>query len=180
MPSPPAASGATVADEVGTRFPDVKLEHQLVDPAPCSLSPPRHFDVMVTDNIFGDILSDEAAVLTGSLGMLPTASLGAARRPGMLGLYEPIHGTAPDIAGRGHREPLGGNPEGGHDAALVVRAGQRGGGAHRVRPSGRTLTDGIRTGDLIPKGSEAPFFTRVGTKDFLAAVRERLAAAFTA
>ena len=89
---------------VGKRYADVTLEHQLVDSCAMRLvTAPGSFDVIVTENMFGDILSDEAAVLTGSLGMLPSASLGE----GKLGLYEPIHGSAPDIAGKGIANPLG-------------------------------------------------------------------------
>ncbi len=85
-------------------FPDVELEHMLADNAAMQLvRRPTQFDVIVTDNLFGDILSDEAAQLTGSLGMLPSAALGAAGAPG---LYEPIHGSAPDIAGKGVANPL--------------------------------------------------------------------------
>jgi 3-isopropylmalate dehydrogenase len=93
-----------IATELGKEFPDVALEHQLVDSCAMRLvTAPGSFDVMVTENMFGDILSDEAAVLTGSLGMLPSASLGE----GKLGLYEPIHGSAPDIAGKGIANPVG-------------------------------------------------------------------------
>src|SRR5690606_4289415 len=93
-----------IATEVARDFSDVTLEHQLVDSCAMRLvTAPGSFDVMVTENMFGDILSDEAAVLTGSLGMLPSASLGEGR----LGLYEPIHGSAPDIAGKGLANPLG-------------------------------------------------------------------------
>jgi 3-isopropylmalate dehydrogenase len=93
-----------IAVEIGKDFPDVSLEHQLVDSCAMRLvTAPGSFDVMVTENMFGDILSDEAAVLTGSLGMLPSASLGE----GKLGLYEPIHGSAPDIAGKGICNPVG-------------------------------------------------------------------------
>ena len=85
-------------------YPDVTLEHMLADNAAMQLvKNPRQFDVLVTDNLFGDILSDEAAQLTGSLGMLPSAALG---EPGKPGLYEPIHGSAPDIAGQGIANPL--------------------------------------------------------------------------
>jgi 3-isopropylmalate dehydrogenase len=85
-------------------YPDVTLEHMLADNAAMQLvKNPRQFDVLVTDNLFGDILSDEAAQLTGSLGMLPSAALGD---PGKPGLYEPIHGSAPDIAGKGLANPL--------------------------------------------------------------------------
>ena len=93
-----------VAIEVGRQFPDVKLEHQLVDS--CAMRLVTHaptFDVIVTENMFGDILTNEAAVLAGSLGVLPSASLGE----GKLGLYEPIHGSAPDIAGKGIANPTG-------------------------------------------------------------------------
>jgi 3-isopropylmalate dehydrogenase len=93
-----------VAVEVGRDFPDVKLEHQLVDSAAMRLvTAPASFDVVVTENMFGDILSDEAAVLPGTLGMMPSASLGEGPR----GLYEPIHGSAPDIAGKSLANPLG-------------------------------------------------------------------------
>jgi 3-isopropylmalate dehydrogenase len=85
-------------------FPNVELEHVLVDNAAMQLvSSPRHFDVILTENLFGDILSDEAAMLTGSIGMLPSASLG---EPGSPGLFEPVHGSAPDIAGQGVANPL--------------------------------------------------------------------------
>ena len=86
-------------------YPDVELEHILADNMAMQIvKNPKQFDVLVTDNLFGDILSDAAAQLTGSLGMLPSAALGA---PGTPGLYEPIHGTAPDIAGKGIANPLG-------------------------------------------------------------------------
>jgi 3-isopropylmalate dehydrogenase len=89
-----------MADE----FPDVRLEHMLVDAAAMHLiNKPAEFDVIVTENMFGDILTDEASMLAGSMGMLPSASLGETRR----GLYEPIHGSAPDIAGRGIANPCG-------------------------------------------------------------------------
>jgi 3-isopropylmalate dehydrogenase len=93
-----------VVTELGaSEFPDVKLEHQLVDScAMLIVTNPRHFDVVVTENMFGDILSDEASVLTGSIGMLPSASLGEGT-----GLYEPVHGSAPDIAGQGVANPYG-------------------------------------------------------------------------
>ena len=89
---------------IGEEFPDVSIEHMLVDAAAMHLiRRPRDFDVLLTENLFGDILTDEAAMLAGSLGLLPSASLGA----GKLGLYEPIHGSAPDIAGRGIANPIG-------------------------------------------------------------------------
>jgi 3-isopropylmalate dehydrogenase len=92
------------AQRVAHEFPDVALEHQLVDSmAMLLLTRPASYDVVVTENLFGDILTDEAAALAGSLGLLPSASLGEGR----CGLYEPIHGSAPDIAGRGAANPLG-------------------------------------------------------------------------
>jgi 3-isopropylmalate dehydrogenase len=92
-----------VVTAVAADYPDVMLEHQLVDSCAMKLvTAPAAFDVIVTENLFGDILSDEAAALTGSLGMLPSATLG-----GKIDLYEPIHGSAPDIAGKGIANPLG-------------------------------------------------------------------------
>ena len=89
---------------VAAEFPDVALEHQLVDSCAMLLvRRPADFDVIVTENMFGDILSDEASIIAGSIGLLPSASLGEGRR----GLYEPIHGSAPDIAGRGIANPYG-------------------------------------------------------------------------
>ena len=93
-----------VSDLHGREFPNIELEHQLVDSCAMKLvSAPRHFEVILTENMFGDILSDEAAMLTGSLGMLPSASLGEAGTPGV---FEPVHGSAPDIAGQGIANPL--------------------------------------------------------------------------
>ena len=95
---------STVERVLGKEFPEVKLEHMLVDSAAMHLiRKPASFDVIVTENMFGDILTDEASMLAGSLGLLPSASLGAGR----LGLYEPIHGSAPDIAGQGIANPIG-------------------------------------------------------------------------
>ena len=95
---------STVEELIRQEFPEVKLEHMLVDSAAMHLiRKPTSFDVIVTENMFGDILTDEASMLAGSLGLLPSASLGANR----LGLYEPIHGSAPDIAGKGIANPYG-------------------------------------------------------------------------
>jgi 3-isopropylmalate dehydrogenase len=89
---------------LSAEYPDVTLEHQLVDSmAMLLLTRPSHYDVLVTENLFGDILTDEASVLAGSLGLLPSASLGRGTR----GLYEPIHGSAPDIAGKNKANPIG-------------------------------------------------------------------------
>src|SRR5438309_11121274 len=93
-----------VVNEVSHEYQDVEVEHQLVDACAMRLvRAPRDFDVIVTENLFGDILTDEAAMLSGSMGLLPSASLG----DGGPGLYEPIHGSAPDIAGQGVANPLG-------------------------------------------------------------------------
>jgi len=92
-----------VVESVGKDYPKVKLDHMYVDRAAMEIiSNPRQFDVIVTGNLFGDILSDEASVLAGSLGLLPSASIG-----GTVGIYEPVHGSAPDIAGRGIANPMG-------------------------------------------------------------------------
>jgi 3-isopropylmalate dehydrogenase len=125
-------------------FPDVELEHVLVDNAAMQLvSAPRHFDVILTENLFGDILSDEAAMLTGSIGMLPSASLG---EPGQPGLFEPVHGSAPDIAGRGIANPLAMFLS----AALLLRHGlalEREAAAVESAVQ-RALDGGLRTADL--------------------------------
>src|SRR4051812_27615131 len=123
-------------------FPNVELEHQLVDAAAMRLvAAPRHFEVILTENMFGDILSDEASMLTGSLGMLPSASLG-----GSVGLFEPVHGTAPDIAGQGIANPLGMILSG----ALLLRHGLgREDAATAVESAvNRALEQGIRPRDL--------------------------------
>jgi 3-isopropylmalate dehydrogenase len=125
-------------------FPNVELEHQLVDSAAMKLvAAPRHFDVVLADNMFGDILSDEAAMLTGSLGMLPSASLGEAGDPG---LFEPVHGSAPDIAGRGIANPLAMILS----AALLLRHGLSLDAEAAALESAvdRALAGGLRTADL--------------------------------
>jgi 3-isopropylmalate dehydrogenase len=124
-------------------FPHIELEHALVDATAMKLiSAPRHFEVIVTENMFGDILSDEASMLTGSLGMLPTASLGG-NGPSM---FEPVHGTAPDIAGRGVANPIGMILS----AALLLRHGLgREAEAAAVESAvDKALENGIRTADL--------------------------------
>jgi 3-isopropylmalate dehydrogenase len=125
-------------------YPNVELEHLLVDNAAMQLvAAPRHFDVIVTENMFGDILSDEAAMLTGSIGMLPSASLG---EPGTPGLFEPVHGSAPDIAGTGAANPLAMILS----AALMLRHGlSREDAAAAVESAvDRALAGGLRTADL--------------------------------
>jgi 3-isopropylmalate dehydrogenase len=98
-----------VVTELAPEFPDVALDHLLVDNCAMQLVlNPKRFDVIVTENMFGDILSDEGAVLAGSIGMLPSASIGARKPSGAwVGLYEPVHGSAPDIAGQNKANPLG-------------------------------------------------------------------------
>ncbi|MBI2816027.1 MAG: 3-isopropylmalate dehydrogenase [Acidobacteria bacterium] len=123
-------------------FPDVKLEHQLVDSCAMLLvTNPRRFDVLVMENMFGDILSDEASVLAGSIGMLPSASLGE-----HTGLYEPVHGSAPDIAGKGIANPLGAILS----AAMMLRHSfGLEAEAHAVEDAVKKAIDsGIRTRDL--------------------------------
>jgi 3-isopropylmalate dehydrogenase len=124
-------------------FPNVELEHQLVDSAAMKLvAAPRHFDVVLADNMFGDILSDEAAMLTGSLGMLPSASLGESGP----GLFEPVHGSAPDIAGQGIANPLAMILS----AALLIRHGLslEAEAAALESAVDRALAGGLRTADL--------------------------------
>jgi 3-isopropylmalate dehydrogenase len=125
-------------------FPNIELEHLLVDNAAMQLvAAPRHFEVILTENMFGDILSDEAAMLTGSIGMLPSASLG---EPGEPGLFEPVHGSAPDIAGQGVANPLAMMLS----AALMLRHGLgREAEASAVESAvDRALEAGLRTRDL--------------------------------
>ena len=129
-------------------FPEVELDHLLVDNAAMQLvSRPSDFDVIVTENLFGDILSDEAAMLTGSLGMLPSASLG---EPGAPGVFEPVHGSAPDIAGTGKANPLAMFGS----VALMLRhgLGSEDAAAGLESAIDRALEDGLRTADL---GGEA-------------------------
>jgi 3-isopropylmalate dehydrogenase len=133
-----------VGDLHGREYPHVRLEHMLVDNAAMQLiAAPRHFDVIVTENMFGDILSDEAAMLTGSIGMLPSASLGADGAPG---LFEPVHGSAPDIAGTGAANPLAMLLS----AAMLLRHGlSRPDEAAAVESAvDRALENGLRTADL--------------------------------
>ena len=149
-----------VVTTVGRDYPEVALTHMYVDNAAMQLvRAPRQFDVIVTTNMFGDILSDEAAMLTGSIGMLPSASLDAARK----GMYEPIHGSAPDIAGRGVANPLGTILS----VAMMLRyTFERADLALRVeRAVEAVLARGLRTADIYTDGC-----TRVGTAEMGAAV----------
>ena len=136
-----------VRDLHSNEFPNIELEHLLVDNAAMRLiAAPRHFDVILTENMFGDILSDEAAMLTGSIGMLPSASLGGDGP----GLFEPVHGSAPDIAGTGAANPLAMFLS----AAMMLRHGLalEAQAAAVESAVDRALADGLRTRDL---GGEA-------------------------
>jgi len=143
-----------VVTQVGRDYPDVELSHMYVDNAAMQLvRSPRQFDVMLTGNMFGDILSDEASMLTGSIGMLPSASLDA----GAKGMYEPIHGSAPDIAGKGLANPLATILS----AAMMLRYSlQCEAAAQRIeRAVSQVLHSGARTAD-IARGAQAPIGTQ--------------------
>jgi 3-isopropylmalate dehydrogenase len=170
----------SVATEIGATHPDVELQHQLVDSCAMLLvKQPAAFDVIVTENLFGDILSDEAAVLAGSLGMLPSASLGQRRTAhGTFGLYEPIHGSAPDIAGRDLANPIGTILS----AAMLLRLslGREDAAAAIETAVAAALDAGFRTADLLPVGGNADSaaaIRRVGTVAMTDAVVERLGVA---
>jgi 3-isopropylmalate dehydrogenase len=154
---------ATVT-EVAKEFPDVSLEHQYVDAMSMHLmNQPRNYDVVVTENLFGDILSDEAAVITGSLGMLPSATIG-----GKVNLYEPVHGSAPDIAGKGLANPMGAILTG----ALILRhSGGLEAEAVAVESAVRkVLEQGFRTPDLARGNAQG--FTVLSTTEVGAKIRE--------
>jgi 3-isopropylmalate dehydrogenase len=136
-----------VATEVGAEYPDVALSHMYVDNCAMQLvRNPKQFDVIVTGNIFGDILSDEASMLTGSIGMLPSASLDEHNK----GMYEPIHGSAPDIAGRGIANPLATILS----LAMLLRysLGDAVGAERIERAVTRVLDQGLRTADIMSAG----------------------------
>ena len=155
-----------VAGEVAFRFSDVKLDHQLVDSAAMRLvTAPIGFDVIVTENMFGDILTDEAAVLAGSLGLCPSASLG----DGRCGIYEPIHGSAPDIAGTGAANPIGAILS----AAMLLRYSLHLEFEARAVENAvaATIADGYRTADIAPPGSTGDV---VSTSRMGSAIREHL------
>ena len=139
----------------GKKYSDVELSHMYVDNCAMQLvRNPKQFDVIVTGNLFGDILSDEASMLTGSIGMLPSASLDANGK----GLYEPIHGTAPDIAGQGIANPLATILS----AAMMLRYSlAQAGAADRIEAAvARVLREGLRTADIFTPGTR-----RVGTQE---------------
>jgi 3-isopropylmalate dehydrogenase len=154
---------ATV-NEVAAEFPDVTVEHQYVDAMSMHLmNRPRDFDVVVTENLFGDILTDESAVITGSLGMLPSATIG-----GKVNLYEPVHGSAPDIAGKGLANPLGAILTGAlilrHSANLEAEAAVIESAVRKV------LEQGFRTPDIARGNKQG--VTVLSTKEMGAKVRE--------
>jgi 3-isopropylmalate dehydrogenase len=163
-----------VVDDLRPQFPDVQVNHQLVDSCAMLLvRQPAAFDVLVTENLFGDILSDEASVLAGSLGMLPSASLGERRTQyGILGLYEPIHGSAPDIVGRDLANPIGTILStamlarwslGREDVAMTIEGAVA-----------RALDDGFRTADLTPPGRTVAGTTQIGTLAMTQAIVDRI------
>jgi 3-isopropylmalate dehydrogenase len=166
-----------VTDEIAVEFPDVRLSHQLVDSCAMLLvRRPADFDVIVTENLFGDILSDEAAVLAGSLGVLPSASLGERKTEhGTFGLYEPIHGSAPDIAGRDIANPTGTILS----AAMMLRTSLgRADAADAVETAVAAAIDaGWRTADLADSADQDDGLVVVGTTGFATAVVEALEAA---
>jgi len=153
-----------VVTEVGLQYPDVALDHMYVDNAAMQLvKAPKKFDVVVTGNMFGDILSDEAAMLTGSIGMLPSASLNSSNQ----GLYEPSHGSAPDIAGKGIANPLATILS----AAMMLRFSlNQEPAAQRIEAAVQSvLSQGLRTADIYSIGT-----TRVSTHEMGAAVVKAL------
>jgi len=141
--------------ELAPEYPDVELSHMLVDNAAMQLvRNPKQFDVVVTGNMFGDILSDEASMLTGSIGMLPSASLNEKNK----GLYEPSHGSAPDIAGKGVANPLATILS----AAMMLRYsfGQEDAAVRIENAVKKVLAQGLRTGDIYEPGTK-----KVGTRE---------------
>ncbi|MBK6613453.1 3-isopropylmalate dehydrogenase [Ottowia sp.] len=153
-----------VVTEVGQQYPDVALDHMYVDNAAMQLvKEPKRFDVVVTGNMFGDILSDEASMLTGSIGMLPSASLNDKKQ----GLYEPSHGSAPDIAGQGVANPLATILS----AAMMLRFSlNQPEAADRIEAAVKAvLAQGLRTPDIHSPGT-----TRVGTREMGEAVLKAL------
>jgi 3-isopropylmalate dehydrogenase len=151
-----------VVDDLAPSYPEVEVQHAYVDSfAMALITRPRDFDVVLTENLFGDILSDEAAVLAGSLGLLPSASLG-----GSVGLYEPIHGSAPDIAGQDRANPIGTILS----AAMLLRHALKLNAEALALEAAvnRVLKGGHGTGDL--KGASHPH----GTRSLGARIREAI------
>ncbi|HEY1168069.1 MAG TPA: 3-isopropylmalate dehydrogenase [Candidatus Limnocylindrales bacterium] len=167
----------TIVDEMKPEYPDVTVEHRLVDACAMTLiQRPAIFDVLVTENLFGDILSDEASVLAGSLGMLPSASIGERRTAhGLFGLYEPIHGSAPDIAGKDVANPLAAILSG----AMMLRwsLGQAAAAEAIERAVASALAAGYRTPDLLSVTGDATGLRPVGTQAMGDAIVAALGAA---
>ena len=167
----------TIVEEMKREYPDITVEHRLVDACAMTLiQRPAVFDVLVTENLFGDILSDEASVLAGSLGMLPSASIGEMRTAhGLYGLYEPIHGSAPDIAGKDVANPLATILSG----AMLLRwsLGETAAAEAIEAAVAAVLEDGYRTPDLLSATSDATGLRPVGTQAMGSAVLAALAAA---
>ncbi|MBX7134076.1 MAG: 3-isopropylmalate dehydrogenase [Fimbriimonadaceae bacterium] len=141
-----------VVNEVGKENQDVEITHMLVDNCAMQLvRDPQQFDVILTENMFGDILSDEASMITGSLGLLPSASLSDARGDKVFGLYEPIHGSAPDIAGQGKANPIAAILS----AAMLLKYSLGDDeGAQRIESAVEAaLDEGLRTTDIFEKGT---------------------------
>ena len=154
----------SVVEEMSKEYPEVEVNHLYIDNASMQLvRDPKQFDVIVTSNMFGDILSDEASMITGSIGMLPSASLGE----DTLGMYEPIHGSAPDIAGKGIANPL----------ATILSTAMMLRYSFNLEQEARDIEDavikvleeGYRTGDIKSKGT-----TLVGTKEMGQLVVEKI------
>lgn len=142
-----------VVTKMSSEYPQVSLSHMLVDNAAMQLvRDPGQFDVIVTENMFGDILSDEASMITGSLGLLPSASLSDPKDGKVFGLYEPIHGSAPDIAGEGKANPLATILS----AAMLVKysMGDNETAAQIERAVDRALESGLRTADIFETGTQ--------------------------
>jgi len=149
-----------VVTKIGaTDYPDIDLSHMYADAGAMQICRwPKQFDVIVTDNLFGDLLSDAAAMLTGSLGMLPSASLGAPMDNGRpKALYEPVHGSAPDIAGQGKANPIASILS----FAMALRYSfEAGGEADRLEAAvAQVLADGVRTADLMGPDGGTPVST---------------------
>jgi 3-isopropylmalate dehydrogenase len=165
-----------VVNETRADYADVEVNHQLVDScAMLLIRKPAQFDVLVTENLFGDILSDEAAVLAGSLGMLPSASVGERRTAhGRFGLYEPIHGSAPDIAGKDIANPVGTVLS----AAMLLRwsLGLESAAADVEAAVATAIADGHRTADLVPPDGDRSGLRVVGTREMTDAILARLTA----
>lgn len=141
-----------VVSEMAEKNPDVSVSHMLVDNCAMQLvRDPQQFDVILTENMFGDILSDEASMITGSLGLLPSASLSDAKGDKVFGLYEPIHGSAPDIAGQGRANPIAAILSG---AMMLRHSFGEGGAAERIEKAvDHALDSGHRTADIFEPGT---------------------------